>query len=129
MYDVWEKVNIIYSKQMLVIIVFCSLILLNNVGGAKKFKEYYIHLGEEALSTVNDIENVDILPQNTHLYLDGISDTANVFNYSLGYIVNILYDDPSIVSEIYNSQAECIAPYAIWKYSNGHVIEVERKIE
>lgn len=128
-YDAWEKVNIIYSKQMLVIIVFCSLILLNNVGGAKKFKEYYIHLGEEALSTVNDIENIDILPQNTHLYLDGISDTANVFNYSPGYIVNILYDDPSIVSEIYNSQAECIAPYAIWKYSNGHVIEVERKIE
>lgn len=115
-----------YTTQVLLIVMMAAFVILNNIGGAKCFRENFIRWGEEAKSTVSDIEKIEKLQSGTHLYLKGIDTGANVFNYAPGYIVNIIYDDSSIVSEIFNEETQYIVPYAVWEYSDGHVIEVER---
>ncbi len=117
------------TKYILIAISFSVLVLLNNVGGGRTIRENFIHWGEEALSTVRCIENIEKLPSNTHVYLYGASEGANVFNYSPGYINNIIYDDPTIITELEADPNSYVEPYVVWYYTDGKCTEIERDLK
>lgn len=118
-----------YAGKVTLCALLVLLIWVNNIGGAKRIRESFIHWGEEALSTVKDIEYIEKVPANTTVYLYGANTGANVFNYSPGYIVNILYEDDTIKTILADEATTYKKPYVVWYYSNGHVQEIERMVE
>lgn len=102
------------------------LLILNNTGGAKGLRNSWIHWGEQALSASEDITSIAPLPAGYHLYVQGASQGANIFNYGPGYIVNILYDETDISVELEDENTAYQIPYAVWNYSDGHVDELRR---
>lgn len=138
--------NYKFSPQIILVMTVVFLVILNNIGGAKIIRENFIRWGEEAKSTVEDIESIEKIPTGTHVYLYGADSGANVFNYAPGYIINIIYEDSSIVTNLItgeelsvleeiseetdvNIREQYSAPYVIWKYADGHVREIGRVID
>lgn len=118
-----------YAPGVICSITMLLLVVLNNVGGAKIIRENFIQWGEEALSTVEDISEIKKMPEGSHIYIYGADEGVNVFNYAPGYIINIMYEDNTLIPEYGTDKTKYIAPYAIWKYAEGHVIEIERFID
>ncbi len=118
-----------YSDIIISCIAVALLAYANNTGGAKQIRMNFEQWGREAKSTVSDIEGIETLPSNTTLYLKGADKGANVFNYAPGYIVNIIYNDSSITSELVDDDTVYRLPYAVWEYHSGHVVELERVIK
>lgn len=115
-----------YCAQIICGVTMILLLFLNNSGGAKAIRENFIFWGQEALSTVKDIDKIAELPEGSHIYIYGADGGVNVFNYAPGYVVNIIYDDNTLIPELGTSETQFVIPYAIWEYANGHVIETER---
>jgi len=121
-----QKFQFRHSQTGVLIVALLLLWLLTIIPSVKNFRSWWLQIGQNNQQTINDLKQLPKPEKNTTLYVTDVDDSSNAFYYGPGFIVKIIFDDPTITTVINPQEIDRTVPYLVLKYDNARVTLVEK---
>ncbi|NOU73886.1 hypothetical protein GC098_21210 [Paenibacillus sp. LMG 31458] len=114
-------------KISFILVLILSGYLLTFSEGISNFKEYWLSVSDNNRISITQLYQIKKPEKGATIYIENVKDSHNVFYYGPGFVNNIIFNDPTIKTELNPKSINKQKSYLLLDYDNGSLREIERR--
>lgn len=94
----------------------------------KSNRDYWMSVGKDNRNSFEDIKHIEKPIVGSQIYIENATNGHHIFIYGPGFVNNLIFNDPSLISNFIKDENEKIKPYVLLQYNeDGRIKEIERE--